>query len=267
LIEETEDFRIECGDLCDVDGDGKPQEVVPHATYTFWYEAGTLSDGQRGIVKHEVSREAMHYGTGCGDVNGDGRPDLLRPDAWFEAPPDPRNGTWKKHPWKLGSKAEGKSEHTPQIWAYDVDADGLSDIVTSSAHRHGIFWYRQIRDGKTRDGSSRRFEQHVIDDSWSQAHSITLADIDDDGDLDLVTGKRFMAHDGGDPDAFKPLGVYWYELSRKPKVRWTKHAISFDQGIGSGVNIPVVDLEGDGDLDILVNGKWGGPVWFKNKLK
>jgi len=47
---------------------------------------------------------------------------------------------------------------------------------------------------------------------------------------------------------------------------WQKYVISFDQGIGAGMNIPVVDLDADGDLDIIVTGKWGGPVWFENKM-
>ena len=67
------------------------------------------------------------------------------------------------------------------------------------------------------------------------------------------------------PDAFGPLGVYWYELERKPKVAWKRHAISFKEGIGSALNVPVVDLDGDGDLDVVVTGKWAGPVWFENK--
>ena len=48
---------------------------------------------------------------------------------------------------------------------------------------------------------------------------------------------------------------------------WRKHVVSYGQGIGSGLNVPVVDLDGDGDLDIVVTGKWGGPVWFENRLK
>ena len=260
LIEINGNF--EHGDLRDIDGDGKALEILPGVTGTWWYELATLPDGKRGMVKRMVSPKTFDWGIGCGDVNGDGRPDLLRPGAWFEAPADPRKGTWKEHPLALGSKQEGKIEHTPQILVYDVNADNVPDIVTSSAHGYGIFWYQQIREG-----GGIRWKQHLIDDTWTQAHSLTLADLDGDGDLDLATGKRFMAHNGSDPEGTKPPGVYWYELHRGPKPTWTKHVISFDEGIGSGMSIPVVDLDGDGDLDIVVTGKWGGPVWFENNLK
>lgn len=105
----------------------------------------------------------------------------------------------------------------------------------------------------------------MIDDTWSQAHSLKLADLSGDGTLDLVTGKRFHAHNGKDPGGDEPLGVYWYELKRGAKPEWTKHVISYNEGIGSGLDIPVVDLDNDGDLDIVVTGKWGGPVWFENQ--
>ncbi|MBM3858597.1 MAG: VCBS repeat-containing protein [Verrucomicrobia bacterium] len=244
----------ETGDLADVDGDGKANEIIPHIKETVWYERTP-----DGLLKHVISTKPMAFGAGVGDLNGDGRPDVLRPNAWFEAPADPRKGQWIERAWTglaegLGAK-DGKAEHTPQILIFDVNADGKPDVITSSAHKHGIFWYEQTKDG---------WKQHLIDDTWSQAHSHMLADINGDGTPDLVTGKRFMAHNGKDPDAFGPLGVYWYELKRGPEPKWTKHAISHNEGIGSGLNICVVDLDGDGDLDVVVTGKWGGPVWFEN---
>ena len=260
LIEKAGNF--ESGDLWDIDGDGKAREILPHVKPTVWYEAVKGPDGRRTVQKHVVSKKPMAFGGGVGDINGDGRPDILRPQAWFEAPADPRKGKWTQHPLAVGHITEGKADHTPQILVYDVNADGLSDIVTSSAHKYGIFWYQQLRKG-----TDITWKQHVIDKSWTQAHSLALADLDNDGDLDLVTGKRFMAHNGGDPDAYGPLGVYWYELKRGPQPAWTKHAISYREGIGSGMNIPIADLDKDGDLDIVVTGKWGGPVWFENKLK
>ena len=253
--------NYEAGDLADIDGDGQRREILAHCPATVWYEAAALPSGKRGLKKHTISEKAMNYGGGVGDLNGDGRPDVLRPDAWFEAPTDPRQGQWIEHAWALGAK-DGKAEHTPQMLVFDVNNDHLPDVITSSAHQHGIFWYEQSRaDGKT------VWKQHLIDDSWSQAHSLALADINGDGTPDLITGKRFMAHNGSDPDESGKLGVYWYELQRGANPNWTKHVISFDQGIGSGVNLCAVDLDKDGDVDVVVTGKWGGPVWFENKRK
>jgi hypothetical protein len=256
--------NCEAGDLVDIDGDGKANEILPDVPDTHWLERGKGKDGKPTLIRHDVSAHQSPYGIGVGDVNGDGRPDILRPDVWYEAPADPRTGKWIPHPIALGGTQEGKADHTPQILVYDVDGDGVPDIVTSLAHGYGIWWYQQIR-GEA--GKESTWKRHLIDKSWSQAHSLVLADINGDGLLDLVTGKRFQAHNGGDPGENEPLGVYWYELQRKPEVKWIKHVLSYNEGIGSGVNLVVVDLDGDGDLDIVVTGKWGGPVWFENQTK
>ena len=93
--------------------------------------------------------------------------------------------------------------------------------------------------------------------------------------MDLVTGKRFMAHNGGDPGEREPLGVYWYEFrpAATPAntagaargvgrpgsagVEWVRHVIEYGGRIGGGMQIPVVDIDADGDLDLVCAGKSG----------
>jgi len=245
--------------LYDLLATGRKNVLLPVVQRTAWYEPGTLDDGRRGFIVREICDKPMDYGLGVGDVNGDGRPDVLRPNAWFEAPADPRRDKWIEHPLALGGK-DGKAEHTAQILVMDVNGDGLPDIIASSAHRYGIFWYEQIREN-----NNVSWRQHTIDDTWTQAHALTLADLDGDGRPELITGKRFMAHNGNDPDEFGPLGIYYYKLKPGREPSWTKHVGSFNKGIGAGMNIEAVDLDADGDIDLITTGKWGGPVWFENK--
>jgi hypothetical protein len=227
--------------LVDIDNDGKEREVLPQfggkAGQLAWYEVK-----DKAFVRHVISPQNWGHGVGAGDVNGDGRTDVLTPKGWFEAPADPRAGDWKWHP-------DFDLESTGFIYVHDVNGDGRPDVISSMAHNYGIFWLER--------GEGNAWTRRVIDDSWSQPHAMSLVDLNKDGRPDLVTGKRYMAHNGRDPGEREPLGVYWYEYLPVKPVEWVKHVVDYGSRSGGGMQIPVVDLDGDRDLDFVTAGKSG----------
>ncbi|MDZ4801328.1 MAG: VCBS repeat-containing protein [Bryobacteraceae bacterium] len=229
--------------LVDLDNDGKANEVLPqfggNKAPTAWYERR-----DKTLVRHVVSPKSYGHGVGAGDVNKDGRADILTNQGWLEAPANPRDPDWKFHPdWKIGNSSF--------IFVVDLNEDGRPDLLSAMAHDYGIFWVEQKADGT--------WEKHMIDASWSQGHALTFVDLNGDGRKDLVTGKRFMAHDGKDPGEHDPLGIYWYEYRSDGKggVAWSRHVVDYGGRAGGGMHIPVVDIDKDGDLDFVVAGKTG----------
>ncbi len=235
---------VEFAFLVDIDNDGKARELLPQfgddKAPLAWYE---VKDGV--FVKHAVSSRSYGHGIGAGDVNGDGRTDILTPQGWFEAPPDPRSGEWKLHAdWN-------EKEALSFMYVLDINGDGRPDVLTAYAHNYGIFWLEHGTDGK--------WTKHMIDDSWSQPHALTLADLNGDGRQELITGKRYMAHNGRDPGEREPLGVYWYEYRDGPdhKVEWVRHIADYASRAGGGMQIAAADLDGDGGIDLVCPGKSG----------
>jgi hypothetical protein len=273
-------FNIEFAVLADMDNDGKPNEVVAqeNGTPQAWYEA------KNGAwVAHVVSDKSYGHGIGAGDVNGDKRTDILTPRGWLEAPADPRQGNWTFHAdWEAinvplpvagqpaaatpAAQAQPKLLELGFIHVLDVNGDGRNDVVAGAGHNYGLFWFEQGKDGQ--------WARRTIDASWSQPHASTIVDLNGDGRVDIVTGKRFMAHNGSDPGEKEPLGVYWYEYVRPTAssvasgqpatVEWIKHVIDYGGRMGGGMQIPVIDIDGDGDLDIVCAGKSG--LFFVDNL-
>lgn len=255
LIEKT--GNIETGILIDLDGDGKATDFIPDTHVTCVYQRNPKQGEKPEMVRDSVTGERCDMGTGCGDLNGDGKNDILRCVAWYERTAD----GWKKHPLSIGFN-DGKLGHASNLIVYDVNQDGKNDIIVSSAHRYGIFWFEQLPE-RDKNGELQ-FKKHVIDESWTQAHYLGFADITGDGVPEIIAGKRFLAHNGGDPDSAGKLGIYYYDFTPGKEPAFQKHVISYDEGISVGLNVEAVDIDGDGDLDLVTTGKWGGPVWLEN---
>lgn len=240
--------NMETAVAVDVDGDGRVDFLPDVAQKTVWY---SLDDGK--FTAHEISPNIGGHGIGFGDVNGDGRGDILKPSGWFEAPEDRRGGTWTWHPaWNIGAAGI-------EIIAHDFTGDGLADIFTGMGHDYGMFWFEQTNESDP----AKRWVRHEIDKDWSQAHAMVLVDLDGDGTKEVLTGKRKYAHDT-DPGAEDKMVIFIYswDAGAKAFVRETVHE---GGGDGLGLAPAVIDIDGDGDLDIVAPGKSGLYLYQQQK--
>jgi len=259
----------------DVTGDGKP-EIICNFGGNFGYASADWKNVTAKWPFTPVSGNGkwgnFTHGLGVGDVNKDGRADLLDKSGWWEQPKSPGEGpVWTHHaaPFSPGGGA--------QMYVYDINGDGLNDVITSmAAQGYGLAWYEQLRDKDT--NGNPRFKAHVFmnkDSSenryglaFSQLHAIELVDVDGDGLKDIITGKCFWAHGpGGDPDPSAPAVLYWFRLVREPggHVDWVPHLIDDDSGVGR--QIGVADVNGDGRPEIVIGNKKGTFVFLHETRK
>jgi hypothetical protein len=250
----------------DVNGDGRPDLVYNIDGFLGF---GTWDPAKSGEpwAFHPVSGKGAYqkytHGVGIGDVNGDGRVDVVESVCWWEQPADPQpNQPWIRHEHKFADAAA-------QLLVYDVDADGLNDVITAwHCHRYGLVWHRQIRD----EAGKISFRQHVIlspqpepDDPTriSQLHALKLVDMNGDGLKDILTGKRFWAHGPkGDVEPNAPAVVVWFQLQRGADgdAQFSVHHIDDDSGVGT--QVAATDLNKDKTPDVIVGNKKGTFVFL-----
>ena len=271
--------RSETHLACDLFGDGREELVASVNGRLGWlFPTGkdatalwtfhTISDTSAGGPRNAPTQ----HGLGCGDINGDGRMDVLGGNGWWEQPARVADAAWTFHsaPFDIYTDRENGGGGADML-VYDVNGDGRADVVSSlRGHGYGLAWYEQTAAGG--------WIRHMIMNSpdkvgpedtiapFSELHVVRLADMDGDGLKDIVTGKRWWSH--GDlyrEEGFQaPAVLYWFKLSRAGgKVTFTPHLIHDNSGIGT--TFAVGDVNGDGRPDIVTDARHGAFL-FVNEL-
>ena len=249
--------------LVDVTGDGQPDLVFNNDGYIGYATFDTAKPDEawkfRAISPQNKRYQRFTHGSGAGDINGDGRMDIIESAGWWEQPADAAtSATWIFHPQKFAEAAS-------QMLVTDLDGDGLADVINSwHCHMYGLVWYRQARSA----GGEITWRQNVLmapkpdvtttSLRCSQMHAMELADMNGDGLKDFVTGKRFWAHGPkGDAEADAPAVLIWFELQRpgNGQVVFVPHLIDDDSGVGTQVTVG--DVNGDNRPDVIVGNKKG----------
>jgi hypothetical protein len=259
---------IESPAFTDLTGDAMPELVFASGNQIGWAGPNAAAPYDPWLFHRATpvgAYSTFTHGLGVGDVDGDGLADLLEADGYWRHPAslagDP---IWTQSPQDFGSGGA-------QMFAYDVDGDGDSDVVTSlAAHEYGIAWFEQQRSATT-----KTFARHLIatDDPADagssvlvfQPHALDVADVDGNGLLDIVTGERFWGHvPAGNPDPNGPAKLYWFELERVAgSARFTPHLV--DDASGVGTQVVAADIDGDGLVDIVTASKKGAFVFLQER--
>jgi len=265
--------------LKDIDGDGKPELVFLSDGYLAYAKPDPKDPTGKWII-HNISEKGpwSAHGIGAGDVNGDGLIDILNGYGWWEQPKENADSTvWKYHPEAFGDWGRA-SPGGGEIGVYDVNGDGLNDVVTSmQAHGYGINWFEQKRSSSGEISFVRHVVMgHTAEESaggvvFTEPHGSAIADVDGDGLPDFIVGKRYWSHldDYFDADAYGPAVLYWYRTVRDKSApggaKLVPELIHNRSGVGS--DVLARDLNGDGAIDIVTSTRSGTYIFWGTPSK
>ncbi len=242
-------FGNESPMVVDINGDSAPDIVGndPIAKEVIWFEA-PVKKGDKQFIRHVIARGDMGthrytHGLGHIDMNGDGLLDVVIAKGWWECPKDARKEDWTFH-------AEELFDDCAQILTPSKVGETPSILFASSAHDYGV--WELHKNIMTIEGSLKR---ETLYNEVSETHALALADLNGDGRADLISGKRWYAHNGGDRGGKDAAVLFWLEAPASSSSTWTPHIIDGDSGVG--LQVLARDMNGDGKLDILLCNKKG----------
>ena len=189
------------------------------------------------------------------DLDNDGDMDIVSASstddaiAWYE-----NDGA--ANPSFTAADIATSADNATSVFVADMDNDGDMDVVSSSSNDDTIAWYEN--DGAASNSQTARgisaWTEVVAGSSFDNANDVIHADIDGDGDLDMVA-----VSSGNDDD------VSWFINDGSPAgAGWTEVAI--DNNVSNALSVAVADVDNDGDLDVIASSGTGSDdlLWWIN---
>lgn len=245
--------NIETTRAWDIDGDGE-LEIVPncpgHPLCAYKLERDASGKPVGSFRKIVISESPQGHGLGFGDLNNDGVGCLVLQNGYYRPTGCPLSDPWEFHPeFDLGVMLS-----VPML-IVDVNGDGKTEIVVGQGHNYGLRYYTSFTDpyGK------RVWTPHQIDPFFSQYHDMIWADVDGDGEMEIVSGCRHRAHCGHEPGEDDMVGVYIFKWHGEGFAKQVVDFGAVPNHSGTGIYFQVCDIDGSGDglLDIIAPGKEG----------
>jgi len=247
---------IHCLTTADINNDGRDDVVINNfepekglRDSMAWFEVPAEPKSAPHWIRHVFAdgdaRGGSHY-MGVGDIDGDGWKEIavgakggpFADGNWFAFWTNP-GADGLAAPWKKTILATNQTAAT-NILPADVNGDGRVDWVASRGHGQGAIWFE-----------NPSWKIHTIDAQIRYPHSLTVADHDQDGDVDVATC------------GYGSERVMWYENNGRG--RFQLHMLDHAQ---QSYDLRSVDMDGDGDLDLLNAGRGTRNVaWYENPLR